>query len=374
MPKQSFNGITQPKLQLSPENGTPSPGLLSLGATEKPKFGKFVRETRIEKGLSAKAVANAMGYGYQRLYEMEIQNEWPDDGFANVCEFLGLPFRTKAEAREHYEVKDKALHQAKSGRTPMTFSDVVARLDAVGKDSPGRHSRVVDPLILKLIGTLGERHYWFGTTQTILPAAFMTEDYPKVPEENYKAMDRGALFGFLVPSESVLRKLNGVYDFPVEFSQRDFEKRHRDFVRGYVTWLREKEEKVEDPEYVAATRTQLFVGDDFPLTSCLQTVTLLGERRAIGNVFRRILLRVPTDFGRGSMLAPQNSTHEEWLHKFVETILRTEIRWGSKTDTDARDRFIADILTRMNGRPPVFPKVASRRDRSPQLNAKRKSR
>jgi hypothetical protein len=357
MPSPFAKASVSPKFQL-PEraNIDPPPGSSDNGVqgpikTEKSPFSDVVYAARKQKKISVADLIKVIPVPRNRFYDtVQKKNEWPEAGFPELCQLLELPFRSRDEARKLYEVGD--YHGIVTGTRvkEAPFSHWLAQLDKQGKDLPGRNSWRVDPLILSMIGSMEKNHFWVGTTQELMLAPF-SGLYPAVPLAIHKALDRRALFAFIIPTQKYIDAGQKRYEYDTNESFEKFQQRYQVFLDGYIEHLI----KLGDPEpqYTAATRTQLFAWDDFRHTSRGTTVTLLGEYKAPGNVELRILLRVPIDKGQGSMLAPENRKRQNELQKFVRGVVTSKkslaLAPREKRLADARTEFISRLGVRMTG-------------------------
>lgn len=318
-----------------------------------PSFAAAVTEAKKQLGLPWKDLYAALDIGKTQFHDGYLhENEWPDRNFGALCRLLKFKFDTKEEARKLYQFGDVDSRKPK----PDTFASVIAKLDSVCFPEREEASQQVDLLILQLIERMGSHHFWFGTTQSI-PLAPFSGAFPKVPPAVYAAMDKKALFGFVIPSDARIRDLRTNYTYSSDFAHSELVNRFDKLFEGYVQHLTEQSPPCDLPRHVAGCRMQLFQSSDFPVTPCQQTVTLLGEYHSHGHASRRVLLRVPVDRGHGALLAPKNDAREELLTKFLRTVMnrsdnqvRRDHQSGFAPDDDARQKFIDDMVHRLSAR------------------------
>ncbi|QEL14736.1 hypothetical protein [Limnoglobus roseus] len=204
-----------------------------------------------------------------------------------------------------------------------TFAALIEKLDRLCASSYSRRSeeadRKIEEATLDLIAAMGDSHYWVTTTQTMRPSMLGPDGKAAFPMRFYAAMDRGMEMGIVIPSAARVDHLKTTYGLSDIAPHTAFVETFGRFRKGYLRHLTQKGEV--SPEQFADRHLQLFESDDFIVTPCDTTVTLLGEARAAGNTHQRVLMQIPPDSGKGLLLAAKNQQHEDTLESFVKKVL-----------------------------------------------------
>lgn len=207
--------------------------------------------------------------------------------------------------------------------------------------------------LISLFDTMGANHFVVVTTQTQPPAAFREKEYTKdVVEAVYRAMDRGTLVGYIVPTAARFDSLRR-YGFDKGLtSNKAFRNDFNRFSVNYERRLKEAGEK--EPKRQTGELTQLFEWADFPLSPCGRVISLFGEAGTYGQRNNRVIER-GTITGGEPWLVPKNEQEVARLEKFIEFVIQDDTASKhaerSKVEQTARALFIKHLIDRMYGYP-----------------------